>query len=140
MTDITVKQLMHKNPTTIKCSTPLADVVKTLTNETTLGLIVVDDSNHVIGVVSEYDCHKALLAGSYHCDTPVSVNDIMTQSIINLVPNEHIADVAIKVLNETTDVYPVIENDNFIGTLTRGDILNVLIKNLNLCSKPSIYV
>ncbi len=137
MTDITVNQLMHKNPITIKCSTPLAGVVKTLVNETTLGLIVVDDSNHVIGVVSEHDCHKALLAGSYHCDTPVTVNDIMNQSVVNLSPNEHVADVAIKVLNESTDVYPVIENDNFIGTLTRGDILSILIENLNLCSKPS---
>jgi predicted transcriptional regulator len=135
MTDITVKALMNPNPKTLKCSSSLEEVVKTLLTENVDELAVVNSQNKLLGFVSALDCHKAILISSYHCDKPVIVNDIMNQKFISINKDEQISDVAIKMQNESSNIYPVIESEKLIGTLSRNDLLKVLNENLSLCSK-----
>ena len=135
MTDITVKELMNHTPKTLKCSTPLADIVNTLLTENVDELPVVSSENILIGFVSALDCHKAILISSYHCDKPVIVNDIMNQKFISINADAQIADVAIKMQNEGSSIYPVLQGDKLIGTLSRNDLLKMLNENLSLCSK-----
>jgi len=135
MTDITVKALMNPNPKTLKCSSSLEEVVKTLLTENVDELAVVNSQNKLLGFVSALDCHKAILISSYHCDKPVIVNDIMNQKFISINTDEQISDVAIKMQNESSNIYPVIESEKLIGTLSRNDLLKVLNENLSLCSK-----
>ena len=94
MTNITVKELMNHSPKTLNCSTPLADIINILLIENVDELPVVNSQNKLIGFVSAFDCHKAILISSYHCDKPVIVNDIMNQKFISINVDEHIADVA----------------------------------------------
>jgi len=135
MTDITVKALMNPNPKTLKCSSSLEEVVKTLLTENVDELAVVNSQNKLLGFVSALDCHKAILISSYHCDKPVIVNDIMNQKFISINTDEQISDVAIKMQNESSNIYPVIESEKLIGILSRNDLLKVLNENLSLCSK-----
>ncbi len=134
MTDIKVKSLMQTKPLTIKCKTQLSEVLDKLVEARVSGLPVVNEQNEVIGFVSGYDCHKALLASSYYCDKPIIVNDIMSESIPTLSPNEGLGDVAIRVLDKVIDVYPVVENNQLVGTLTRNDLLKMLKGKLALCA------
>ncbi len=134
MTDIKVKSLMQTKPLTIKCKTQLSEVLNKLVEARVSGLPVVNEQNEVIGFVSGYDCHKALLASSYYCDKPIIVNDIMSESIPTLSPNEGLGDVAIRVLDKVIDVYPVVENNQLVGTLTRNDLLKMLKAKLALCA------
>ena len=135
MTDITVKALMNPNPKTLKCSSSLEEVVKTLLTENVDELAVVNSQNKLLGFVSALDCHKAILISSYHCDKPVIVNDNMNQKFISINTDEQISDVAIKMQNESSNIYPVIESEKLIGTLSRNELLKVLNENLSLCSK-----
>lgn len=135
MTDITVNELMNPNPKTLKCSSPFEDVVKTLLTENVDELAVVNSKNKLLGFVSALDCHKAILISSYHCDKPVIVNDIMNQQFISINADEQIADVAIKMQNVVSNIYPVLQDEKLIGTLSRNDLLKVLNVNLSLCSK-----
>ena len=137
MTDIKVKALMNHNPKTLKCSSSLEEVVKTLLTENVDELAVVNNQNKLLGFVSALDCHKAILISSYHCDKPVIVNDIMNQKFISINADEQISDVAIKMQNESSNIYPVIESEKLIGTLSRNDLLKVLNENLSLCSAAS---
>lgn len=134
MTDITVKELMKLNPKTLKCSTPLADIVTTLLEQNIDEIAVVNNQNKLLGFVSALDCHKAILISSYHCDKPVIVNDIMNQNFISIAANDYIAEVAIKMQNEASNIYPVLTDGKLIGTLSRNEILKVLNENLSLCS------
>ncbi len=134
MTDIKVKSLMQTKPLTIKCKTQLSEVLDKLVEARVSGLPVVNEQNEVVGFVSGYDCHKALLASSYYCDKPIIVNDIMSESIPTLSPNEGLGDVAIRVLDKVIDVYPVVENNQLVGTLTRNDLLKMLKGKLALCA------
>ena len=63
------------------------------------------------------------------------INDIMNQKFVSINADAQIADVAIKMQNEGSSIYPVLQNDKLIGTLSRNDLLKVLSENLLLCSK-----
>jgi predicted transcriptional regulator len=138
MAEVTVREFMLEHPAAIKGSTPLVTAVEMLINKNIAGLAVVNEENEVTGFISDYDCHKAMLMSSYHCDNPVYVSDIQHQDYIAINPDDGIADIAIKLLNEPSSLYLVIENKKLTGTLTRLDILNTLNKNLSLCSKISV--
>ena len=134
MTDVHVSALMQATPIAIKCKTQLSEVLEKLIEAKVSGLPVINNNNEVIGFVSGYDCHKALLASSYYCDKPIIVNDIMSNSVPTLSPSEGIGDVAIRVLDKMIDVYPVVENKKLVGTLTRNDILKVLNEKFAQCA------
>ena len=61
----------------------------------------------------------------------------MNQKFISINVDEHIADVAIKMQNEDSNIYPVLQGEKLIGTLSRNDLLKVLSENLSLCSTVS---
>ena len=137
MSEIIVRELMLEHPKTIVSDTPLVDVVECIINNKLAGLAVVNKANEVIGYITGYDCHKAMLMSSYYCDTPVYASDIMHNNFIAINPDNGIADIAIKLLEEPSNLYLVVENKQLIGTLTRHNILNTLNENLSLCSKIS---
>ncbi len=137
MAEVTVRELMQEHPLTVSTYTTLVEAVELLINNNLSGLAVVDNNNNIIGFISEYDCHKAMLMSSYHCDNPVYVNDIINKNFAAVDPDDGIADVSIKLLAEQSNHYLVIKNKQLIGTLTRHDILNTLNKSLTLCSQIS---
>ncbi len=134
MSTATVKDIMRKNPLTVQCQTPLNEIVKSLVKTQQSQLPVVNQSNKLIGMVSQVDCHKALLVSGYHCDQPVKVNDIMAKSYPVLNPQERLSEAAIKTQEETADIFAVIEEDRLVGIVKRVDLLTLLNENLSLCS------
>lgn len=137
MAELKAKEIMQDHAVVVSPNTPLVEVVETLINKKLSGVAVVDNNNKVVGLVSEYDCHKAMLMSSYYCDNPVYVSDIMSTNFVALDPEDGIANMAIKLLEEPSNVYLVIKNEKLMGTLTRHHILKALNNNLSLCSKIS---
>ena len=84
MSKQTVKQIMRKQPITIQCKTPLTEIIHILVTSQQDQLPVVNNNKKLIGTVSLIDCQKALLISAYHCDKPVTVNDVMTEEFMFL--------------------------------------------------------
>jgi len=130
----TVKEIMKNSPTTVQCQTPLQEIVTKLAGAHQTHLPVVNQQNKLLGMVSQVDCHRALLISGYHCDQPVKVNDIMAKSYLALSLDEKISEVVIKTQQETADTFPVVEEGKLIGIVSRVDLLTVLNENLLLCT------
>ena len=128
-----IKNIMKKNIATVQCQTSLKDIIKTLLRSKQEHLPVVNASHKLIGMVSQIDCHKALLISGYHCDKPVKVNDIMTSSYLTLSPDDSISEVTINSLKSTVNLFPVVENEKLVGIVNRVDLLTILNENLSLC-------
>lgn len=135
MTMTRVSDEMKKNTPRIKCGMSLADVVTLFTQQHINAAPVVNSQDEVIGFVSESDCMHALISGSYYCDKPAIVNDVMTKMAVSVSPEDSIIDVAIRMAADNFSVYPVIENGKLVGVLTRRDILQVLAKSHTLCGQ-----
>jgi CBS domain-containing protein len=54
MLALTIKDIMTKDPVTVKAATPLVDVAKILTEHKFNGLPVIDDNGILAGIVTEY--------------------------------------------------------------------------------------
>ncbi|WP_051303535.1 CBS domain-containing protein [Psychromonas aquimarina] len=89
-------------------------------------LPVVNRSNKLIGMVSQVDCHKALLVSGYHCDQPVKVNDMMAKSYPILNPQDRLAEAAIKTQEESADIFAVLEESRLVGIVKHVDLLTLL--------------
>ena len=135
MSKQTVKQIMRKQPITIQCKTPLTEIIHILVTSQQDQLPVVNNNKKLIGTVSLIDCQKALLISAYHCDKPVTVNDVMTEEFMFLNENEELSEVAINTKKQSENIFPVVNDGKLIAILRRTDLLVHLQKNLSLCSK-----
>ena len=137
---MTMQRVMNEmkiNAPSIPCGTSLVAVVDLFAKHQINAVPVVNSTNEVIGFVSESDCLQALISGSYHCDKPAIVNDVMSKDVVSVSPQDSIIDIAIRMTKDNLSVYPVVEDRQLVGIIRRGDILQVLAENNNQCSQVS---
>ena len=137
---MTMQRVMNEmkiNAPSIPCGTSLVAVVDLFAKHQINAVPVVNSTNEVIGFVSESDCLQALISGSYHCDKPAIVNDVMSKNVVSVSPQDSIIDIAIRMTKDNLSVYPVVEAGQLVGIIRRGDILQVLAENNNQCSQVS---
>jgi predicted transcriptional regulator len=130
----TVQAIMHKQPISVQCQTPLATIIETLIESQQLQLPVINQNKKLIGMVSLIDCQNALLIGAYHCDQPIKVNDIMAKDFTSLATQQALSEVAIQTQQQTESIFPVLESGKLVGILRRVDLLNYLYNNFSQCT------
>ncbi|GIC77872.1 CBS domain-containing protein [Moritella sp. F3] len=137
---MTMQRVMNEmkiNAPSIPCGTSLVAVVELFAKHQINAIPVVNPTNEVIGFVSESDCMQALISGSYHCDKPAIVNDVMSKNVVSVSPQDSIVDIAIRMSKDNFSVYPVVEASQLVGIISRRDILKVLAENNNQCNQLS---
>ena len=135
---LTVRELMSERPRTVGPDVPLRSAVLEMLRAGVGGLPVVDESNRVIGMLSERELLRDLLshylprAGGANAPQPPAaarrtVRDIMTRQVLCVAPEQPLAEVASLMLNKDVERVPVVKDDRLVGFLTRGDIVRKLI-------------
>ena len=136
--ELTVRDLMSHNPRTIGPDTPFREAVLDMVRAGVGGLPVVDDTNRVVGMLSERELLRHLLShylpragGDSPSPPPASsrrtVRDVMTRQVLCVAPEQPLAEVASLMLNKDVDRVPVVKHGLLVGFLTRGDIVRKLI-------------
>src|SRR3989344_3499863 len=145
-TKILAKDIMTKEVVAVHPDTPLLEVAKVLAEHNFDGVPVVDNENHVVGIVTEYDLINKTSA--VHLPTlqvvlrnlpqfkkeeahfqeeilQLKVSDIMNKDPITLTPDASYDEV-IKLFREHHRVnpIPVIDKDHkVVGVISRFDVL-----------------
>lgn len=136
--ELTVRDLMSHNPRTISPDTPVRSAVLDMVRAGVGALPVVDETNRVVGMLSERELLRHLLshylprAGAENPTPPPSsqrrtVRDVMTRQVLCVAPEQPLAEVASLMLNKDVDRVPVVKHGLLVGFLTRGDIVRKLI-------------
>ena len=146
LSKVLAKDIMTKEVVSVKADTPLLDVAKILAEHNFDGVPVVDDQNHLIGLVTEYDLINKTSA--VHLPTlqvvlrnlpefrkeeahfqeeilNLKVTDIMNKEPITLT-SDIPYDQVIKLFKDHHRVnpIPVVDKDNkVIGVISRFDVL-----------------
>ncbi len=113
------------NVITFKPDQPIQDVISTIINKKISGAPVLDDQNHLVGMISEKDCLRLIVDQSYH-NMPAEtrkVSDYMTLKVHSLSPKTSIVEAATQFLNSPIRRFPVVENGMLIGQVSRRHIL-----------------
>jgi CBS domain-containing protein len=133
-----VGDLMTERPHTVTADVPLREAAPSLARSGLGAMPVVDDNGRLLGVLSERELLRHLLATEALSDAemrraPLSqmaaktVRDAMTRQVLCVAPDQPVAEVAALMSNKDVERVPVVRDGRLVGFLTRGDIVRKLI-------------
>lgn len=108
--------------------TSVEEVVKTLVKNKLFGAPVLDQNKKLVGFISEKDCLKQMVNDSYYSQDHHVARDIMRENPLSVSPNSDIISLAEEMIGRRPKLYPVVENNQVIGIITRADVLKALSK------------
>ena len=121
---------------TFKPEQPIQEVIATIIEKKISGAPVLDDQNHLVGMISEKDCLRLIVDQAYH-NMPAEtrrVSDYMTPKVQTLSPKTNIVEAAMEFLNSPIRRFPIVENGRLVGQVSRRHILKAA-QNLKSTSR-----
>lgn len=147
-----IKDFMTKEVIAVQKDTPIKKVFQLLDKNGILGVPVVNEANHVIGMVTETDLVRHfttletprsinLLGGIIYLDDPNEFNrhlkehcaeltgDIMREEVTTIEENKGLHEAIDIMSNEDIGRLPVTnDNNELVGIISRSDIVHQLAK------------
>ncbi len=121
-----VREYMARKLLTLKSDTEILDVVAFLLKHKISGAPVVDNKEHLVGVISEKDCLN-LLAKGVNANVPHgSVAEFMTTEVETISPDIDLYYAAGLFLKSNYRRFPVVEDGVLVGQISRRDILRAI--------------
>lgn len=142
----TVKSYMQTKPKKILVSGTMKDAVREMLHQKTNGLVVVDENNAVVGILSSWDIIELIvpdyLEDDKHLaafedgdiftqqiqkvqDTPIT--DFMTKKVHTVTEKDNIMEAAILLSEFKIRQLPVVDNNNtLLGYINRTDIKHAI--------------
>jgi len=118
---------MITHPICVRPDTDLFTAIQLILKNKISGVIVVDERNHPVGMLSELDCLRALLKGTYHQEVGGTVGEYMKTPCEVIDPSDDIMAVAQSMLEKKRRRRPVVdENGEIMGQVTCRQILHAI--------------
>lgn len=124
---VKVRDYMTTNLITFTPQTDLFAAIHDLIKHRISGAPVVNEAGDLVGIISESDCLKHILSGSYYEEVGGRVGDYMTREPATVEANMDIIDVARKFIREKRRRFPVIGPEGVLeGQISRRDVLRAV--------------
>ncbi|HQA07678.1 MAG TPA: CBS domain-containing protein [Syntrophomonadaceae bacterium] len=145
------KDIMTREVITVKPNDRVDEVAQLLVKNKISGIPVVDEENHVVGIITEKDLivkaselrvpfYLTLFDSIIFLENPirfnndlkkytaVNVKDAMTKQVVVVEEDTEISDVVKIMQNKRINRVPVVRNGKLVGIITRNDVLKSLVK------------
>ncbi len=119
---------MERNCLKLKPDQDIREVIQLFNRDNIFGAPVVDDMGNLIGVISGTDCIRAALKSKYDRNWQATVEDYMTTNVETVDADYSVLYVAEMFLKGHYRRYPVVEDNQVIGQISRNDILHAMGK------------
>jgi CBS domain-containing protein len=152
MEELTVREIMQSDVITVGPETKVRELAEILAEHKISGVPVVDETRHVIGMVSEADVilQDADLHFPYYIQFLESVifleslsrfgerfkkafgykvADIMSKEVVSISPDESVRDAATMMAGQKVNRLPVVDGRILVGIVTRGDIVRAIAES-----------
>ena len=127
---IKVGDVMTRNFIYVKPGTDLKTCAKTMIKKKVGSLIIKNQEDILLGIITEKDIIWALVKKSQNDLGKIYVQDLMKRRVITIKPSADIAEALAKIKKFKVRRLPVLENKKVIGMITLKDILKL---------DPSLY-
>ncbi len=124
---ITIADYMTKNMMTLRPDADVLVAIKQLLSHNITCAPVTDQSGHLVGMLSEKDCMKVVLDASYNQGMSGKVEDFMRGEIISVDAEASIVDLAEKFKDSSVRSFPVFDDKQLVGVVSRTDVLKALV-------------
>jgi len=124
---VELQDYMLTNPVKVKADTDLFDAINAILEYKISGMCVVDEENHLVGMLSEMDCLNAILSAMYNEETSVGpVEQFMSTELFSVSPHADIVDVAQEMLKRGYRRCPVVQDGKLVGQITCRQLLRAV--------------
>ncbi len=120
-----VKDYMTTNLITFKPNQSIEETIETLIKHKISGGPVVNESNELIGIISEGDCIKQLSDSRYY-NMPMdnlSIENHMAKNVETIDGEMDIFDAANKFIEAKRRRFPIVVNGKLVGQISQKDVL-----------------
>ena len=127
----TVREFMDKFVETLSPETDIMEAVNFLLEKRVTGALVTNKKGKLIGILTEFDCLKLLTLGGPDHEAPKgTVKDFMTSEVQTIPPTMDIYYAAGLFMAAKFRRFPVVEDGQIVGAITRFDILRAVQRGL----------
>lgn len=127
LTKIRIADYMSKHLVTLTEETHVLEAIKKLLDHKVTSAPVLDKQKHLVGMFSEKDGMKVALECSYNQSMSGKVGEFMSTDVVTVEANASIVDLAEKFEASSVRSYPVYENNQLVGLVSRTDVLRALV-------------
>jgi CBS domain-containing protein len=138
MESLKVKDYMNRRPVTFDKHMSLSVALDKLLTAKQIGGPVIDDQKRVVGFLSEQDMIHKLLKVGYHCQDTDNVDDCMRPDVLTVSPEDSIIELAEVMSGQKPKIYPVVNNGQLVGVITRRDVLTAISTQIGACFKHPV--
>jgi CBS domain-containing protein len=123
-----VKEYMTRQLITFKQKQSIDEVVSILIYKGISGGPVVDESNNLVGIISEGDCLKQIIRGKYNNSPTLNglVEDHMITEVKTLQPDNTVMEAAVAFLEQRIRRFPVLDNGKLVGQISQRDVMKAI--------------
>lgn len=132
---VKVREYMTGDLICFSPDTELAKAIDTLVRQKISGGPVVDADKRLVGMLSESDCLRGILTGSYFDEASVSVGEVMSQVVETIEADADIIKAAELFVSRRIRRLPVIDEGRLVGQISRRDVLRA-VSTFNLQGAP----
>jgi acetoin utilization protein AcuB len=151
-----VKDIMTKHPITIDAAAPLGTAVDVMRTKHIRHLPVLDDTETLVGIITDRDLRHAALAPALDEYLSVRahrrvrqltetlenlrVKDVMTWAVVTTGPEAPLTYAALIMFESRVGSLPVLEHGRLVGMLTEQDLVKALLREGKLAEFSEGYM
>lgn len=126
MSEPTAKDYMATRLITFTPEMDIHEAIGSLLRHKISGAPVLDDEGNLVGILSKKDCLKVAFSDAYLKSRSGPVARYMSRDVQTVAPDTGIVEVAERFLQGTFRRYPVLDDNELVGLITRHDVLTAL--------------
>jgi CBS domain-containing protein len=120
------RDYMTRDLVTVKPDTEITQAVSLMIERDVSGVLVVDDANSLLGILTERDCLAIASTAGYYDEWGGPVADFMSAPVETALAAENLIDIAVRMTNSPYRRYPVMEEGVLVGLISRRDVMRAL--------------
>lgn len=123
---LSIKEVMSRNVITVQPNTPVYEAMILLTKHKISGLPVVDEQDHLKGILTERDLLRIML--DKNLDVNHVVEEYMTRNVVSFSEDTNALTICEFFINNPIRRVPIIKDGKLIGVISRRDIIHLILE------------
>jgi len=135
----TVRDVMRRRLVTLTPEMTVAEAAAVLVKNRVSGAPVVDRHGHLLGLLSEFDCLRAVVTAGYQRDGHDEIETVgrhMTADPWTVPPTLDVLQLSMAFVQRHVRKFPVVEGGRLIGLVSRRDALEAAMVQGKSADRP----
>ncbi|MGZ4957923.1 MAG: CBS domain-containing protein [Methylomonas sp.] len=124
---ISAADYMSTHLVTVTPDTEIAQAIKKLLDHKITSMPVIDPRGKLVGVFSEKDGIRVVVESAYNQSMDGKVSEFMSKDPVIINADDSLVDVAAKFEGTSIRSFPVFEDGELVGMISRVDVLRALL-------------